>query len=122
MDFDSAAKIESVIFPLQDAIGSFFQPKEYGPGIAWISVVFNCRDGGPYNLRKRFDKKDRLLMYDIISDFVRISSVSGQEKKDIMLGLFKESVNTIMTYKKKVSDFDFETFQKDWNLFFENYN
>ena len=122
MDFDSEAKIESVIFPLQDAVRLFFDPKQYGPGLGEVFIIFNCRSGAPLKQRKRFDKNDKVLMYDIISNFELISSVQGQEKKDIILGLFRDSVSAIMPYKKKISEFDFEKFEKDWYIFFENYS
>jgi len=68
------------LFPLTEAIETFFLKKNYGNSVAEIFIVLTCR---PYDFkqRKKLKKASRLFSYDIILDYFLIRHTKTKEEK-----------------------------------------
>ncbi|OQP64020.1 hypothetical protein A3860_21615 [Niastella vici] len=120
-DISSESKVYAIMDPIREKLQRFFAEKSYGNGLVEIFIVFTCRPGN-FKVRKRFDKAIRVLSYDVITSFEDVVALPVTEMKRMLIEALNGSVEVILGYHKKINDFDFDSFEKHWDIFFEELN
>jgi hypothetical protein len=121
LDYDlEAGDLLLLTGEIRGAIKNFFIAKEYGSGMSCIAIIINCRPSYlNHKLRKRFDKKSKVLYMDVMNNFEIMCELSEPDKLDLVTRNFYSSIESIKGYKKKIVDFDFDSFEKDWEILFD---
>ncbi|MCW3111583.1 MAG: hypothetical protein JWQ09_6089 [Segetibacter sp.] len=80
-------------------IGRPFHNKDYGNNEVKLFFVINCL---PFeaNLRKRFDKKEKVLYWDILLDYEEVKSAPIEQKKVMLANSVIASFDILDKYKK----------------------
>lgn len=98
-DFNEDAKIDKLISELSDEIPKYFKSKNYSNSNIEFFIVIVCT---PHNFkqRKRFDKKDNVLYWDVILNYGSIKRSNLVQKKALLVKAILESLAIIDKYKK----------------------
>jgi hypothetical protein len=105
--------------PLCGKLEQFFEHKNYGDGILRVAIILNCRPGYlNFKLRKRYDKATKTLYYDVMLNYELVKEMSDLEKKKTIHEALLDSVDLVTGYQKKIKEFDFMEYKKNWKNFF----
>jgi hypothetical protein len=85
--------IEMMTFP------KYFLNKSYGNDEVELFFVINCLKSEA-KLRKRFDKRDKVLYWDIILDYEAVKKITAKEKGEILATSIINSFDVLDKYKK----------------------
>lgn len=116
-DFNEDAKIDKLISELSDEIPKYFKSKNYSNSNIEFFIVIVCT---PHNFkqRKRFDKKDNVLYWDVILNYGSIKRSNLVQKKALLVKAILESLAIIDKYKKL--ELDETKIKEDMLLLFRN--
>ena len=122
LDFDiEAGNLWLLSQDLRKNAISYFLPRAYGEGIHKIGLILNCRPSYlNHKLRKRFDKKEKILYLDVMNNFEKMCTLTDPAKIKYLKENLKDSIEHVLNYKMKISDFDFNEFAADWRFYFSN--
>ena len=118
-DFDWEARVDQVLDSLSNSgYRSYFEQRDYGPGLAGITVVLMCQ-APELNLRRRvqLSKKEKKLYMDIMLDLAEMKRVDRSRRKTLVTERLIREVPEVLS-KYKISDFDSARFIEDFRLKF----
>ena len=118
-DFDWEARVDQVLDSLsKSGYRSYFEQRDYGPGLAGITVVLMCQ-APELNLRRRvqLSKKEKKLYMDIMLDLAEMKRVDRSRRKTLVTERLIREVPEVLS-KYKISDFDSARFIEDFRLKF----
>jgi hypothetical protein len=102
-----------------EQLETFFEDRSYSDGILRVGIILNCRPSYlNFKARKRFEKATKTLYYDVMLNYELIIEMPDTEKNKAVHDALQNSVEFVMGYKKKIKEFNFEEFKKDWEKFF----
>lgn len=113
-DSTEDAGILKLILALCDHMCHYFFDKYYGSSDIEIFMVVVCIPESQ-KLRRRFDKKDQILYYDIIIDYKEFRKAKSHEKKQILAEQIIASFDHLDKYK---FDIDKATLKSDARKYF----
>ena len=117
-DWESGISI-NLASVLWEPLAQFFESKSYGEGVKKVAIILTCRPSYlNFKVRKRFEKATKTLYYDVMLNFEAVKEMPVPEKKKAVHQVLQDSIELVMGYKKKIMDFDFDTFRRDWKKFF----
>ena len=118
-DSNAESKLDKVLDDLSDVgYRTHFAERDYGDGVAGVTVVFMCQDPD-LNLKRRirFAKKEKKLYMDIMLDLPQMKVADyATRMKMVIERLLAEVPETVSKYK--FDDFDTEQFISDFRGFF----
>jgi hypothetical protein len=94
-----------------------FEGRDYGSGLAGVSVIFMCRDpSNNFKRRIKLSKKDKNLHLDIMLDLPTMKAASPEERKRVVAQrLYDEVPEVLSSYKTPFFDRDaFVTDFREW--------
>jgi hypothetical protein len=101
---------------------SFFEEKDYGPGVAGMTVVCMCQDPGlDLKRRVRFSKKEKKLYMDVMLNLDEMKAASPDQRKKILVREILEGVPVIVN-KYDLPGFDSMQFLADFDSWFKGVN
>lgn len=98
-DFYEDAKIDKLVNELSDEIPEYFKSKNYSKNGVEFFIVIVCTPHD-FKQRKRFDKKDNVLYWDVILNYSLIRRSNLVQKKALLAKAILESLPIIDKYKK----------------------
>lgn len=115
-DYYEDCGISSLLNKLYGNLSEFFRNKNYGDNDIEIFIVIICAPER-LRLRKRFDKKEKVLYYDVILNYESVKSVKQNLKKIVLAKAIIESFDTLDQYHFNI---DKIRLKEDAKLFFES--
>jgi hypothetical protein len=98
---------------------SLFAARDYGQGLAGITVVLMCRDPSlKFKQRVRLVKKERKLYLDIMLDFDRMREADDGTRRGIVVERLASEIPAILS-KYSIADFDEQRFVGDLRQWLE---
>ena len=92
---------------------AFFEGRDYGKGLAAITIVFLCqKPERGLKRRIRLSKPERKLYMDIVLDLSQLKMASDQERKGIVLAHLLNEIPAVLG-KYKTVEFDAPSFMSD---------
>jgi hypothetical protein len=86
----------------------------YGNDIDTIFILLICREAGyDFKVRKRYHLLHKTIYVDCILDYFKTIEMPLKQQKLYLLQELKKTFTSIQTYKKKLKEFDFDSFEKD---------
>jgi len=120
-DADAEARLDEVIFGINDAFEDYFGVKFYDDSGIEMFIVLMCRDPRwNFKQRIRFVKKENCLYMDIMFDLDVMSQADPETRKKIVAEKMVTEIPQIIA-KKKFKDFDLPRFTKDLREWFETH-
>ena len=90
-----------------------FEGRNYGSGLAGVSLIFMCRNPS-YNFkrRKKFSKKEKTLYLDIMLDLPTMKVASPEERKRVVAQRLHDEVPEVLS-GYKIPNFNKDEFIAD---------
>ena len=120
----SDANAESGIGPIVDEISGptrrYFAPKDYGVGLLGLGIVLMCRDPKlNFRRRLRFDRKERVVFFDIMLDLKELRNADHKRRKQIVLERIAVEAPEVLK-KYSIPEFDESAFVTDLKSWLRN--
>lgn len=122
---------------ISNNLENYFNDKDYGEDLKEIIISIICVSEGfeqffkpkkpKYikdkkiiisNLTKQTHEIEKSLEYDIKLDFQEFKNATEKESKKIIAREILLSLDTLEPMKKKIKDFEWETFKRDLEIYF----
>jgi len=117
-----AKRSTNIINILSEKAKAFFNNREYGPGITSFYIGMICVN--PQNDlhqklgKPKYNKKTKVLEYDLKLDYKQFMHATDLERKEI---LAEKVINSLASIEQlKIKDFDLESFKRDLTVFFRD--
>lgn len=117
---EDVVKQSAIITDISDKLTEIFKAKEYGEDVLifTIGVISIKNDSNTYfDIRKKYNKKKKLLEYDIKFDHQILARGDGNEILRNLINQIIESLNIIT--ELNIKNFDFVLFEKDLKKFLQ---
>lgn len=108
------SRVDQVLNELTDhELRQYFEGRDYGSGLAGVSVIFMCRDPS-YNFKRRIklSKKEKNLYLDIMLDLPTMKAATPEERKRVVAQRLYDEVPEVLS-GYKIPDFNKDAFVAD---------
>lgn len=114
LDHEWDSKVDQVLHALDDlGYRDYFSQRDYGSGLAGVTVVFMCRDPDLiFKRRIRMDKKEKKLYMDLMLDLPSMKDADRATRQRHMIDRLDKEVPEVLA-KYKLEDFDKARFIAD---------
>jgi hypothetical protein len=96
-DYHEDSGITPLVNELLDILAAYFKKKTYSEKEPEIFIVLVC-EPKELKLRRRYNKKENVLYYDIILDYYRLKKERLERKKEIIANNIIDSLDWLNKY------------------------